>query len=217
MRTRSKTKRTRENLNRLPREVEATLPSWVKCTDPISAETLEEVRSTVLVWMKNVQNYVEENILNDGWSDHGWAFWVDVIYPYRKAYRKGETLLLDGARDAWVGSTAQYRRAWSTFIRQMLLSDVNIINPGEYGTGEDVAPFAQTSLDIPHPSPGRTRSSQPRPPSPRPSPGRPPHVPDQPRHSSSQPKPASGARLNPHHPRPVSRPRSSPRHAKVPL
>ena len=68
MRTRSKTKRTRENLNRLPREVEATLPSWVKCTDPIPREILEEVRSTVLVWMKNVENYVEETetyILND--------------------------------------------------------------------------------------------------------------------------------------------------------
>ena len=57
MRTRSKTKRTRENLNRLPREVEATLPSWVKCTDPIPREILEEVRSTVLVWIKNVRNY----------------------------------------------------------------------------------------------------------------------------------------------------------------
>ena len=68
MRTRSKTKRTRENLNRLPREVEATLPSWVKCTDPIPREILEEVRSTVLVWIKNVRNYVEETetyILND--------------------------------------------------------------------------------------------------------------------------------------------------------
>ena len=53
-------KRTRENLNRLPREVEATLPSWVKCTYPISAETLEEVRSTVLVWLANVSNYVQE-------------------------------------------------------------------------------------------------------------------------------------------------------------
>ena len=60
MRTRSKTKRTRENLNRLPREVEATLPSWVKCTDPISAETLEEVRSTVMVWATNVYHYFEE-------------------------------------------------------------------------------------------------------------------------------------------------------------
>ena len=58
--TRSKKKRTRENLNRLPREVEATLPSWVKCTYPISAETLEEVRSTVLVWLANVSNYVQE-------------------------------------------------------------------------------------------------------------------------------------------------------------
>ena len=55
--TRSKKKRTRENLNRLPREVEATLPSWVKCTDPIPGEILEEVRSTVLVWIANVRNY----------------------------------------------------------------------------------------------------------------------------------------------------------------
>ena len=37
--------------------MEATLPSWVKCTDPIPREILEEVRSTVLVWMKNVRNY----------------------------------------------------------------------------------------------------------------------------------------------------------------
>ena len=91
MRTRSKTKRTRENLNRLPREVEATLPSWVKCTDPIPREILEEVRSTVLVWMKNVRNYVEETetyILNDEHVhqeivDHGLGcLWVDVHYPY---------------------------------------------------------------------------------------------------------------------------------------
>ena len=55
--TRSNSKKIRENLNRLPREVEATLPSWVKCTDPIPGEILEEVRSTVLVWIANVRNY----------------------------------------------------------------------------------------------------------------------------------------------------------------
>ena len=83
--TRSKKKRlrkvTRENLNRLPREVEATLPSWVKCADPISAETLEEVRSTVMVWETNVQNYWEETetyYITDGVGhpqvvDEGWA------------------------------------------------------------------------------------------------------------------------------------------------
>ena len=41
---------------------------WVKCTDPIPREIIEEVRSTVLVWMKNLKNYVEEAetyILND--------------------------------------------------------------------------------------------------------------------------------------------------------
>ena len=66
--TRSNSKKIRENVRRLPHEVEATLPSWVKCTDPIPREILEEVRSTVLVWMKNVRNYVEETetyILND--------------------------------------------------------------------------------------------------------------------------------------------------------
>ena len=68
MRTRSKTKRTRENLNRLPREVEATLPSWVKCTDPISAETLKEVRSTVLVWLANVRNYRNKLYEDFGYS-----------------------------------------------------------------------------------------------------------------------------------------------------
>ena len=50
-------KKIRENVRRLPHEVEATLPSWVKCTDPIPREILEEVRSTVLVWIKNVRNY----------------------------------------------------------------------------------------------------------------------------------------------------------------
>ena len=45
--------------------MEATLPSWVKCTDPIPREILEEVRSTVLVWMKNVRNYVEETEITD--------------------------------------------------------------------------------------------------------------------------------------------------------
>ena len=118
MRTRSKTKRTRENLNRLPREVEATLPSWVKCTDPIPREILEEVRSTVLVWMKNVRKYYEENILNDNPSGF-LAFWVDVNYPYgaRVFEHQIEGLL----------RVKEKKGAWSTFIRQMLLSDVKII------------------------------------------------------------------------------------------
>ena len=135
MRTRSKTKKIRENVRRLPHEVEATLPSWVKCTDPIPRETLEEVRSTVLVWMKNVRKYYEENIFNDG---PFLAFWVDVNYPYgaRVFEHQIEGLLRVKEKEG----------AWSTFIRQMLLSDVNIINPGEYGTGvEDVAPFAHTT------------------------------------------------------------------------
>ena len=120
MRTRSKTKKIRENVRRLPHEVEATLPSWVKCTDPIPRETLEEVRSTVLVWMKNVRKYYEENILNDG---PFLAFWVDVNYPYgaRVFEHQIEGLLRVKEKEG----------AWSTFIRQMLLSDVKIIYRGE--------------------------------------------------------------------------------------
>ena len=83
--TRSNSKKIRENVRRLPHEVEATLPSWVKCTDPIPREILEEVRSTVLVWMKNVRNYVEETetyILNDEHAppevvDDEWALVVE--------------------------------------------------------------------------------------------------------------------------------------------
>ena len=84
--TRSNSKKIRENVRRrLPHEVEATLSSWVKCTDPIPREILEEVRSTVITWIKNVRNYVEETetyILNDEHVhqeivDDGWAFFVD--------------------------------------------------------------------------------------------------------------------------------------------
>ena len=73
--TRSNSQKIRENLNRLPREVEATLPSWVKCTDPISAETLEEVRSTVMVWVTNVENYVKETNQHFGVGN---AFFVNI-------------------------------------------------------------------------------------------------------------------------------------------
>ena len=133
--TRSKTKRTRENLNRLPREVEATLPSWVKCTDPIPREILEEVRSTVLVWMKNVENYVEETetyILNDEHVhqeivDEGWG-WVDVLYPYSLLRKNSGTL----SRVETSRIAGFRRRAWSRLIREMLLSDVNIIHRGIY-------------------------------------------------------------------------------------
>ena len=89
--TRSNSKKIRENVRRLPHEVEATLPSWVKCTDPIPREILEEVRSTVMTWIKNVRNYVFETelkILYGGLVgqhappeivDDGWAFFVDRI------------------------------------------------------------------------------------------------------------------------------------------
>ena len=105
--------------------MEATLPSWVKCTDPIPREILEEVRSTVLVWMKNVRKYYEENILNDG---PFLAFWVDVNYPYgaRVFEHQIEGLL----------RVKEKKGAWSTFIRQMLLSDVNIIHRRTHYEGE---------------------------------------------------------------------------------
>ena len=106
----------RENLNRLPREVEATLPSWVKCTDPISAETLEEVRSTVMVWETNVKNYWEETetyYITDGVGhpqvvDEGWAMFGGIKNMPRTV-------------------------GWSTFIRQIILSDdVNIIHRSKH-------------------------------------------------------------------------------------
>ena len=151
MRTRSKTKRTRENLNRLPREVEATLPSWVKCTDPIPREILEEVRSTVLVWMKNVRNYVEETetyILNDEHVhqeivDDGWAFFVDRYlchdpwiqggFPHNIASARFDVAEGVGRFSGRYGPVAMgpYRgkvihTGWYRFIRRMILSDVNI-------------------------------------------------------------------------------------------
>ena len=130
MRTRSKTKRTRENLNRLPREVEATLPSWVKCTDPIPREILEEVRSTVTTWMKNVRNYVEETetyILNDEHTppeivDEGWAFFR-IYCPDPYIYSSFSQF---HSHDEGVGRFAT--SGWSRFIRRMILSDVNIIH-----------------------------------------------------------------------------------------
>ena len=153
MRTRSKTKRTRENLNRLPREVEATLPSWVKCTDPIPREILEEVRSTVTRWIKNVRNYVEETetyILNDEHVhqeivDDGWAFFVDRILCFDPLIQGGfphNTVRFDYAegvgRYAASGqaATGPYRgkvihTGWSRFIRRMILSDVNIMEDFE--------------------------------------------------------------------------------------
>ena len=130
MRTRSKTKRTRENLNRLPREVEAILPSWVKCTDPIPREILEEVRSTVTTWMKNVRNYVEETetyILNDEHTpqeivDEGWAFFR--IYCPDPYIYSSFSQFHSYADDDWRFATS----GWSRFIRRMILSDVNIIH-----------------------------------------------------------------------------------------
>ena len=70
--------------------------------------------------MKNVQNYVEENILNDGanpQSDDGWAFWVDVLYPFWLFPEKGGTQ----SRVETSRSAAYQARRWSTFIRLMLL------------------------------------------------------------------------------------------------
>ena len=103
--TRSKMKKIRENVRRLPHEVEATLPSWVKCTDPIPREILEEVRSTVLVWMKNVRNYctkLYEDLGSPQWfqsPDHPILFQVKVPFDDDIS---------------------------ATFIHRMILSDVNI-------------------------------------------------------------------------------------------
>ena len=141
-------KRTRENLNRLPREVEATLPSWVKCTDPISAETLEEVRSAVLAWIANVRNYVEETNqhfpydeqahpeeFDDG--DGPWAFFVEkhLCIDDFKRHVDFETFARVAHYKWWydTGGLLKAHSVWSTFIRQMILSDVNVpkINEGE--------------------------------------------------------------------------------------
>ena len=53
-----------KNLNRLPREVEATLPSWVKCTDPISGKRLKKYGYGHGV-DENVRNYLEETETNN--------------------------------------------------------------------------------------------------------------------------------------------------------
>ena len=47
-------KRLRENLRKLPGEIEATLPSWVSCQDPIHEETLLQIRNSCLFWLQNV-------------------------------------------------------------------------------------------------------------------------------------------------------------------
>ena len=132
MRTRSKTKRTRENLNRLPREVEATLPSWVKCTDPIPREILEEVRSTVMTWMKNVRNYVEETetyILNDEHThqeivDDEWAFFV-------ASYLCRDPLLFCPFPNTGIPSPPSYD-IYYKFYAEGLGSNVQIQSPGKF-------------------------------------------------------------------------------------
>ena len=143
MRTRSKTKRTRENLNRLPREVEATLPSWVKCTDPISAETLEEVRRAVLVWIKNVRNYVEETDLKHApphlpsWNRNVFFVEIPLVWHLLGAVpdlpAPGSAV---GANDNLphfeidANNLKELPKKWSRFIRQMILSD-NIVQRTE--------------------------------------------------------------------------------------
>ena len=153
MRTRSKTKRTRENLNRLPREVEATLPSWVKCTDPISAETLKEVRSTVLVWLANVSNYVQETNQHFPYDeqahpeefDDGDGAWVFFVETHLCTDSRADSRLNHGEvdfewfarlrRKCFVSKSLNLNinrgRLWSAFIRQMILSDVNVPKIGE--------------------------------------------------------------------------------------
>ena len=146
-------KRTRENLNRLPREVEATLPSWVKCTYPISAETLEEVRSTVLVWLANVSNYVQETNQHFPYDeqahpeefDDGDGAWVFFVETHLCTDSRADSRLNHGEvdfewfarlrRKCFVSKSLNLNinrgRLWSAFIRQMILSDVNVPKIGE--------------------------------------------------------------------------------------
>ena len=148
-------KRTRENLNRLPREVEATLPSWVKCTYPISSETLEEVRSTVLVWLANVRNYVQETNQHFPYDeqphpeefDDGDGAWVFFVETHLCTDSRADSRLNHGEVDfEWFARFDLRRkniviaslnlnifkpRLWSAFIRQMILSDVNVPKIGE--------------------------------------------------------------------------------------
>ena len=143
-------KKTRENLNRLPREVEATLPSWVKCTYPISAETLEEVRSTVLVWLANVSNYVQETnqhfpglflVKTRLCTDSRAHSTIDEYDPLRRGpLNHGEVdfewfARRDLRRKNIVIPSLNLNifkpRLWSAFIRQMILSDVNVPEIGE--------------------------------------------------------------------------------------
>ena len=132
--TRSK-KRTRENLNRLPREVKATLPSWVKCTDPISAETLEEVRSTVMVWATNVYHYFEET--------KTYYIYYDITDSQEEEYDDDDQdldpeeaimILSEGwAMFGGIKNMPPRTVGWSTFIRQIILSDdVNIIHRSKH-------------------------------------------------------------------------------------
>ena len=147
-------KRTRENINRLPREVEATLPSWVKCTYPISAETLEEVRSTVLVWLANVENYVQETNQHFPYDEQphpeefeGEQRWVFFVETHLCTDSRADSRLNHGEVDfEWFARFDLRRkniviaslnlnifkpRLWSAFIRQMILSDVNVPEIGE--------------------------------------------------------------------------------------
>jgi hypothetical protein len=105
-------------------------------------EILEEVRSTVLVWMKNVRNYVEETetyILNDEHTppeivDEGWVFFVarylcydpKLVLGAARRSNWGDATYLPYAEGVDAGRFwALRKRFWSTFIRRMIRSDVN--------------------------------------------------------------------------------------------
>jgi len=66
-------KKIRKNVRRLPREVQATLPSWVKCTDPISDEILVQVQHTIATWLINLIWWLED--FYRGWITE------DIIRP----------------------------------------------------------------------------------------------------------------------------------------
>ena len=103
-----------------------------------------------MTWLKNVRNYNEEtrtNIKNDfpyprpfivRWDDDGWgprggSGWLNVGMGHLLRGNGRGAGGLQSRVETSSGS-ARRRRAWSAFIREMILSDVNIVQgPRENG------------------------------------------------------------------------------------
>ena len=121
MRTRSKTKRTRENLNRLPRNY------------------VEETETYILN-----DEHVHQEIVDDGWAFFVDRYlchdpWIQGGFPHNIAsarfdYAEGVGRFATSSDDLPVRTAiGPYRgkvihTGWSRFIRRMILSDVNIIH-----------------------------------------------------------------------------------------